>query len=318
MFESTIPTASAPQSPRSLAASIAVHGLAILLLFAIRFSGVASFPAAPEHITLLAPARETPMPRKVRAPRPREFRPQPLAPAHLTIPAPVIPAPAIELPKPALPEIPRATIASAIPVVKPTSFNEVKPTAPIPAPKPVIKAAGFDSSETSPTGPARALPAVGSFESAHAAEGAPVRSASARPGAFSDDSSASSASGGSAARRRAVTSAAFGDTTVEKGERTPTQTAGTPRLTPVEIVSKPKPAYTAEARANRIEGEVLVEVQFKASGDARVLRVVRGLGHGLDETAVAAAEGIHFRPATRDGAAADSTALVHIVFQLAN
>jgi hypothetical protein len=63
---------------------------------------------------------------------------------------------------------------------------------------------------------------------------------------------------------------------------------------------------------------VLLDVQFNISGDARVLRMVRGLGHGLDETAVAAAQGIRFRPATRDGAAVDSTALVHIVFQLAN
>jgi hypothetical protein len=46
--------------------------------------------------------------------------------------------------------------------------------------------------------------------------------------------------------------------------------------------------------------------------------VVRGLGHGLDENAVAAAQAIRFRPAARDGAAVDSTALVHIVFQLAN
>jgi hypothetical protein len=59
-------------------------------------------------------------------------------------------------------------------------------------------------------------------------------------------------------------------------------------------------------------------VQFNAAGDLRVLRVVRGLGAGLDETAITAARGIRFRPATREGTAADSTALVHIVFQLAN
>ena len=59
-------------------------------------------------------------------------------------------------------------------------------------------------------------------------------------------------------------------------------------------------------------------MQFSASGEARVVRVVRGLGHGLDETALEAARGIHFRPATRDGEAVDSAAIVHIVFQLAN
>jgi hypothetical protein len=48
-----------------------------------------------------------------------------------------------------------------------------------------------------------------------------------------------------------------------------------------------------------------------------VLRIVRGLDHGLDENAIAAAEAIRFRPAERAGTAADSTAIVHIVFQLA-
>ena len=56
---------------------------------------------------------------------------------------------------------------------------------------------------------------------------------------------------------------------------------------------------------------------FAASGPARVLATVRGLGYGLDESAVAAAEAIRFRPAERAGIPADSTAIVHIVFQLA-
>lgn len=66
-----------------------------------------------------------------------------------------------------------------------------------------------------------------------------------------------------------------------------------------------------------IEGEVLIEVLFSASGQARVSRVLRGLGHGLDEQAVDAAERIRFRPAMRGGAPVDSSAVVHIVFQLA-
>jgi TonB family protein len=89
------------------------------------------------------------------------------------------------------------------------------------------------------------------------------------------------------------------------------------RLTPVEILSKPRPAYTEEARRLQIEGEALVEVLFAASGEARVVRVMRGLGHGLDEAAVAAARGIRFRPAQREGGSVDSSAVVHIVFQLA-
>jgi TonB family protein len=318
LFEFTIPAESAPQSPRSLAVSIAVHGLAILLLFAIRFSSVSRFPAAPEHYTLIAPAKETPVaPPKLEAPRPREFHPVPPAPVHLTTLSVLMPAPVIEIPKPILPEIPRPAppVAVSIPVVKPSGFAEVKPTAPAVEPKPVVKATGFESSETSAKAPARrALSALGSFESAHAAEGAPVRATIAQPGAFADASSSTP----DQARRKLVSSAAFGDTTVEKSAAPSRQIAVPARLTPVEILSKPKPEFTAEARAKSIEGEVLLDVEFTALGKVRVLRVVRGLGHGLDENAVAAAEGIRFRPAVRDGAAVNSTALVHIVFQLAN
>ncbi len=90
-----------------------------------------------------------------------------------------------------------------------------------------------------------------------------------------------------------------------------------PRTTPVEITYKPKPAYTNEARQLHIEGDVLLEVNFGADGQLRVLRVVRGLGHGLDETAQTAAHQIKFKPASRNGQPTDSTAMVHIVFELA-
>jgi TonB family protein len=86
---------------------------------------------------------------------------------------------------------------------------------------------------------------------------------------------------------------------------------------PAEIVSKPTPTYTEEARKLRIEGEVLLEVVFEASGQIRILRLLRGLGHGLDENAIRAAEQIRFKPAQKDGQATDSTAVLHIIFQLA-
>ena len=46
-------------------------------------------------------------------------------------------------------------------------------------------------------------------------------------------------------------------------------------------------------------------------------RVVRGMGHGLDEAAIAAAAKMRFKPAMRNGQPMDSTAIVHVVFQLA-
>jgi len=99
---------------------------------------------------------------------------------------------------------------------------------------------------------------------------------------------------------------------LRKSDETSTQTK------PVEILYKPKPIYTSAALSKRVEGEVLLEVQFSASGQPVVLRVVRGLGYGLDEAAEVAASQIKFRPAQDDqGHAVDSTAIVHVVFGLA-
>lgn len=91
-----------------------------------------------------------------------------------------------------------------------------------------------------------------------------------------------------------------------------------PAASAAQILDKPRPAYTEEARRLLIEGEVQLEVLFGASGEIHILRVVRGLGHGLDENAVHAAKAIRFLPAKRDGRAVDSTATVHIIFQLAS
>lgn len=88
--------------------------------------------------------------------------------------------------------------------------------------------------------------------------------------------------------------------------------------TPVAILFKPKPAYTEEGRKQGIDGEVRLEVLFSAAGQVHVLRVLQGLGFGLDEQAVKAAEQIRFKPASHAGQPVDSTAVVHIIFQLAS
>ncbi len=90
------------------------------------------------------------------------------------------------------------------------------------------------------------------------------------------------------------------------------------RAKPVEVLFKPKPTYTDAARSRKIEGEVLLEVLFSASGQIRILQIVQGLGYGLDDAAEAAARQIRFRPAeNEEGLAIDTTAVVHVVFQLA-
>jgi TonB family protein len=87
--------------------------------------------------------------------------------------------------------------------------------------------------------------------------------------------------------------------------------------TALEILQKPVPAYTSEARLRKLEGEVLLEALFSATGQVRVLRVLRGLGYGLDENAIQAAANIRFRPATERSQPVDTVAVVRIGFQLA-
>jgi len=98
----------------------------------------------------------------------------------------------------------------------------------------------------------------------------------------------------------------------------PKRQAQTPpsRETPVSLLSKPTPVYTAEARQKKIEGDVELDVEFTASGQVHVLRVVQGLGYGLDEAAVTAAQQIRFNPARRDGQPIDSHGRLRIVFRL--
>jgi TonB family protein len=85
----------------------------------------------------------------------------------------------------------------------------------------------------------------------------------------------------------------------------------------VEILDKPRPQYTTEGRNQRIEGDVVLDMVFLANGSVQVNRVISGLGHGLDEAAVRAAQEIKFKPAKRDGQPVDFPARVRIEFRLA-
>jgi TonB family protein len=97
---------------------------------------------------------------------------------------------------------------------------------------------------------------------------------------------------------------------------TPRVTA-TPQTTNLEVISKPPPQYTSEARQLKVQGDVVLRVTFLATGQVVVQGVVRGLGHGLDEEARRVAQQIRFRPATRDGRPVDMTTTITITFQLA-
>jgi TonB family protein len=115
----------------------------------------------------------------------------------------------------------------------------------------------------------------------------------------------------------AIRSTAFGDATLTPPPPSAKKAEAAPDgFTPVEILFKPKPSYTVEARALRLEGEVSLQVIFQASGTIRVVRVVQGLGHGLDEAAQQAALRVRFKPAKRGGVPVDTNATIKISFEL--
>jgi TonB family protein len=167
----------------------------------------------------------------------------------------------------------------------------------------IAQSGGFDM----PTGP-------GSGNGTGGANGARgvVASTGFGNGVATSDTHASSPRG-------AVRQAGFGDADVPAPPTVQSRPAAqaAARIVPAEILSKPVPIYTEEARAKRIEGEVLLEVVLEATGKLHVLKVVHGLGHGLDDAAVRAAEQIRFKPALQNGQPSDSTVVLHVIFQLA-
>ena len=114
----------------------------------------------------------------------------------------------------------------------------------------------------------------------------------------------------------AVRTTSFGDSTPVASPVQPRAVQAAPSTTPVEILFKPRPAYTEEARTLHLEGQVSLEVVFLSNGSIRVVRIVRGLGHGLDEAAQKAALQVRFKPAMRGGIPVDTNATINITFEL--
>lgn len=85
----------------------------------------------------------------------------------------------------------------------------------------------------------------------------------------------------------------------------------------VEILSKPAPVYTQEARHLGVQGDVVLSVVFQANGTIQINGVVKSLGYGLDQAAEQAATKIRFKPAQRGGQPTDFPATLRIEFRLA-
>ena len=141
--------------------------------------------------------------------------------------------------------------------------------------------------------------------------GASIHTTAFGSGSFGEGGTGAGGGTGSAG---ALKVGVFGEQQAARNQ--PALAQGTPATSPVVILYKPKPAYSAEAEHLHLEGEAALEVVFSAAGTVRVVRVVHGLGHGLDQEAERAATEIRFRPATRGGSPVDTTAMVRILFQL--
>jgi TonB family protein len=82
------------------------------------------------------------------------------------------------------------------------------------------------------------------------------------------------------------------------------------------ILYKERGKYTEEARQNRIEGTVVLNVVFTADGRITSIRVVRGLPDGLTEKAIEAALKIRFNPAVKNGAPVSVRGNIEFAFVL--
>jgi len=78
------------------------------------------------------------------------------------------------------------------------------------------------------------------------------------------------------------------------------------------------PLYSDAARARGVEGVVTLEARIAPDGTVKRLRVVKGLGYGLDENALLAVRDWRFLPAMSDGMAVEATAQIDVEFNLQN
>ena len=115
-----------------------------------------------------------------------------------------------------------------------------------------------------------------------------------------------------AAMRRTLVYLWIASTGVAQAQPPPSGDAlSPPRL--VELAEAEVPEAAQEAR---IEGGVVLEIEVAADGTVTDARVVEGLGHGLDEAAVAAIRRSRFEPARRGETAIPARIRFRYVFEL--
>jgi TonB family protein len=309
--------------------SFAIHAGALLILIAIPVT-VQRVVQPPDRVMAISLVVPRPPPKPMRPVKPLpvikvkprvRFKAPPVNPAtKLAVNTIVPPLPPADIPKPVETvhiEAPKIDLPTR-PVVKEEVFPAKTVTPVSQDASRQVKTGGFGDpngvpAASSPTHGLR-LQRLGSFDaSAGQGYGPGGGLGTVSVGGFGKG--ASTPGQGAAGSGKAVARAGFGDYDAPVSAA-PAVRAAAPVETPVEITFKPKPSYTPDAREKKIEGEVQLDVLFSSTGQIHVLRVVHGLGFGLDDSARAAASGIRFHPATRNGSPVDVTGIVHIVFEL--
>jgi TonB family protein len=87
-------------------------------------------------------------------------------------------------------------------------------------------------------------------------------------------------------------------------------------IDPPTLVREVRPAYTDEARRQRIEGDVILEIVVRSDGSVGSIKVRRSLGGGLDQRAIEAVRQWRFNPARRHGTPVDVAVEVSVDFKL--
>jgi TonB family protein len=82
------------------------------------------------------------------------------------------------------------------------------------------------------------------------------------------------------------------------------------------LLYKKEPEYSEEARAAKYQGTVTLYVEVGPDGSAHNMRVVNGIGLGLDEKAMDAVSQWKFKPGTKDGAPVTTIANIEVNFRL--
>jgi TonB family protein len=87
-------------------------------------------------------------------------------------------------------------------------------------------------------------------------------------------------------------------------------------VTAPRVVAKIEPQYSEEARLAKYSGTVVLYLEIGPDGLAHNLRVVEGLGLGLDEKAVEAVRSWRFTPGTKNGEPVTVAAHIEVNFRL--